>query len=35
MRGWGRRAVEFATLSEPGNARDPVKVHHRVGVDAG
>jgi len=33
--GWGRRAVEFATLSEPGNCREYVAVHHRLGVDAG
>ena len=32
--GWGRRAVEFATLSEPGNCREYVAVHHRLGVDA-
>ncbi len=33
--GWGRQAVEFATLSEPGNCREYVAVHHRLGVDAG
>jgi SAM-dependent methyltransferase len=33
--GWGRRAVEFATLSEPANIREYVSVHHRLGVDAG
>jgi len=33
--GWGRRAVDFATLSEPGNCREYVAVHHRLGVDAG
>ena len=33
--GWGRRAVEFATFSEPGNCREYVAVHHRLGVDAG
>jgi SAM-dependent methyltransferase len=33
--GWGRKAVEFATLSEPGNCREYVAVHHRLGVDAG
>ncbi len=33
--GWGRRAVEFATLSEPGNCREYVAVHQRLGVDAG
>jgi SAM-dependent methyltransferase len=33
--GWGRRAVDFATLSEPGNCREYVAVHHRLGVDTG
>jgi 2-polyprenyl-3-methyl-5-hydroxy-6-metoxy-1,4-benzoquinol methylase len=33
--GWGRRAVDFATLSEPSNCREYVSVHHRLGVDAG
>lgn len=33
--GWGRRAVEFATLAEPSNAREYVAVHHRVGLDHG
>lgn len=33
--GWGRRAVDFATLSEPSNCREYVAVHHRLGVDAG
>jgi SAM-dependent methyltransferase len=33
--GWGREAVDFATLSEPANCREYVAVHHRVGVDAG
>ncbi|HEY0933479.1 MAG TPA: class I SAM-dependent methyltransferase [Trebonia sp.] len=33
--GWGRAAVDFATLSEPGNCREYVTVHHRLGVDAG
>ena len=33
--GWGRRAVEFATLSEPSNCREYVTMHHRLGVDAG
>ena len=32
--GWGRKAVEFATLSEPGNCREYVAVHHRFGVAA-
>ncbi|MDQ4117811.1 MAG: methyltransferase domain-containing protein [Actinomycetota bacterium] len=33
--GWGRRATEFATLSEPGNCREYVAVHHRLGIGAG
>ncbi len=33
--GWGRRAVEFATLSEPTNWREYLAMHHRLGVDAG
>jgi SAM-dependent methyltransferase len=33
--GWGRRAVDFATLSEPSNCREYVALHHRLGVDAG
>ena len=33
--GWGRRAVEFATLSEPTNCREYLALHHRLGVDAG
>ena len=33
--GWGRKAVDFATLSEPGNCREYVAMHHRLGVDAG
>ncbi len=33
--GWGRRAVEFATLSEPANCREYVTIHHRLGVDVG
>jgi SAM-dependent methyltransferase len=33
--GWGRRAAEFATLSEPGNAREYVALHHRLGIDDG
>jgi len=33
--GWGRRAVEFATLSEPANCREYVAVHHRLGVGEG
>jgi uncharacterized peroxidase-related enzyme len=33
--GWGRRAVEFATLMEPTNVREYVAVHHRLGVGPG
>jgi uncharacterized peroxidase-related enzyme len=33
--GWGRQAVDFATLSEPANCREYVAMHHRLGVGAG
>ncbi len=33
--GWGRRAVEFATLAEPTNVREYVAVHHRLGITSG
>jgi uncharacterized peroxidase-related enzyme len=33
--GWGRRAAEFATLSEPANAREYVALHHRLGITDG
>ena len=33
--GWGRRAVDFATLAEPSNCREYVAMHHRLGVTAG
>ena len=33
--GWGRKVVDFATLNEPGNCREYVTMHHRLGVDAG
>ncbi|MDD7940367.1 methyltransferase domain-containing protein [Actinomycetospora lutea] len=33
--GWGRRAVDFATLSEPSNCREYVAIHHRLAVDDG
>jgi len=33
--GWGRKAVDFATLSEPSNCREYVAMHHRLGVDTG
>jgi SAM-dependent methyltransferase len=30
--GWGRKAVDFAVLSEPCNSREYVAMHHRLGV---
>jgi uncharacterized peroxidase-related enzyme len=30
--GWGRRAVDFATLSEPANCREYVSMHQRLGI---
>jgi SAM-dependent methyltransferase len=33
--GWGRKAADFSTLSELGNCREYVAMHHRLGVDAG
>ena len=33
--GWGRKAADFAALSEPGNCREYVALHHRLGVDDG
>jgi len=33
--GWGRKAVDFATLSEPGNVREYVALHHRLGLGEG
>jgi len=33
--GWGRKAVEFATLCEPTNCREYVALHHRLDVGAG
>ena len=33
--GWGRRAVDFATLSEPSNCREYVAIHHRLDVGEG
>src|SRR5689334_1880264 len=33
--GWGRKAAEFAALSEPSNCREYVTMHHRLGVEAG
>jgi SAM-dependent methyltransferase len=33
--GWGRRALDFSTLSEPSNCREYVALHHSLAVDAG
>jgi SAM-dependent methyltransferase len=33
--GWGRKAPDFSTLSEPGNCREYVYMHQRLAVDAG
>lgn len=33
--GWGRRAVDFATLSEPGNCREYVALHQLLGIGPG
>jgi uncharacterized peroxidase-related enzyme len=33
--GWGRAAVDFATLSEPANCREYVALHQHLGIDAG
>ncbi len=33
--GWGRRAVDFATLSEPHNAREYTALHQHLAVGAG
>jgi uncharacterized peroxidase-related enzyme len=33
--GWGRRAVDFSTLTEPTNCREYVALHHRLDVGAG
>lgn len=33
--GWGRRSVEFATLSEPANCREYVALHQMLGVAKG
>jgi SAM-dependent methyltransferase/alkylhydroperoxidase family enzyme len=32
--GWGRKAVDFATMSEPGNCREYVALHQHLGVGA-
>ncbi len=33
--GWGRRAAEFAALSEPANCREYVAMHHHLALDHG
>ena len=33
--GWGRRAVDFASLMEPGNCREYVAMHQRLGINGG
>ncbi|NUT32546.1 MAG: methyltransferase domain-containing protein [Hamadaea sp.] len=33
--GWGRKAADFATLSEPANCREYAYVHHRLGIGDG
>lgn len=33
--GWGRKAVDFATLSEPANCREYAAVHQRLGIGNG
>ena len=33
--GWGNRAVDFSTLSEPGNCREYVALQHLLRVDSG
>lgn len=33
--GWGRKAVEMATLAEPSNVREYVFMHQRLGLDDG
>jgi SAM-dependent methyltransferase len=33
--GWGRKASDFASLSETHNCREYIFVHHRLGVDTG
>ena len=33
--GWGREAVDFATLSEPQNCREYVAMHHELAVGTG
>jgi SAM-dependent methyltransferase len=33
--GWGRKAVDFATLAEPANTREYLAMHQRLGVGPG
>ncbi|GAA0438797.1 hypothetical protein Acor_79070 [Acrocarpospora corrugata] len=33
--GWGRKAADFATLSEPANCREYVTIHHALAVGVG
>jgi SAM-dependent methyltransferase len=33
--GWGRRAADFASLSEPGNCREYVAMHQQLGIGSG
>lgn len=33
--GWGRQVATFASLSEPGNCREYVALHHELAVDTG
>jgi SAM-dependent methyltransferase len=33
--GWGRKAVDFATLAEPSACREYVAIHHRLGLGTG
>jgi 2-polyprenyl-3-methyl-5-hydroxy-6-metoxy-1,4-benzoquinol methylase len=33
--GWGRKAADFSTLSEPSNCREYVALHHHLGVGGG
>ena len=33
--GWGRRAAEFASLSQPANSREYVAMHHRLDISDG
>jgi SAM-dependent methyltransferase len=33
--GWGRKAVDFSTLSELSNCREYIALHHRLALDSG